>query len=68
MQKEDLRVGLKVTYTSPDNTTENGIIKAFSGNNVWVVFHCNNQWSKYYDYTGQATNIEDLTKGWNVKY
>lgn len=46
---------------------ENGIIKTMHPtliDNCWVVYHCNNEWNRYCDYTGQLTDIKQLRKGW----
>lgn len=32
---------------------------------VFVVFNCGHQWDKYWLYTGQLVNKEDLTPGWS---
>lgn len=58
--------GTKVHYTAPHGKQENGIIKDTndSKTTAWVVYHCNNDWEHYFNYTGAATNIEDLTEGW----
>jgi len=57
--------GMEVHYTS-HGTKENGIIKDLNEDQTiaWVVYKCNNQWSNYKNYTGAATNIQDLCKGW----
>lgn len=58
--------GDKVTYHSVGKT-EKGIVKSISDeNHVFVVYHCNNNWEDYENYTAARTCIEDLTKGWNV--
>ena len=58
-----VKVGDKVYYTSPHGKKENGKVKSIndSGTAAWVVYHCNNEWDKYYDYTGISTNIQDLS-------
>ena len=58
--------GDKVHYTAPHGKKENGIVKSFNDSKTaaWVVYHCGGEWDKYRDYTGQHTNIEDLTYGW----
>lgn len=45
---------------------ENGRIKAFSpsGEIAWVIYHCNNDWNNYMDYTGQDTRVDSLELGW----
>lgn len=59
----DINVGDKVHYTAPHGATQNGIVKKVE-DFVFVVFHCNGEWDKYMDYTGQATRLQDITPGW----
>lgn len=56
--------GDRVYYTSRHGSKENGIIKRIEGRLVFVVYHCNEDWGNYENYTGAATNIEDLQPGW----
>ena len=60
-----LSEGSKVTYLK-GRTKEHGIIKVFSpeGRHAFVVFHCNNDWENYKDYTGQMSAVKDLKPGW----
>lgn len=44
--------------------SENGIVKRVSGNSVWVVYYCNDDWENYQNYTGQLTPLEYLKEGW----
>lgn len=62
----EIKFGTKVHYTSPHGTKENGIVKSLndSKTTAWVVYHCNGEWDKFYNYTGAATNIKDLNYGW----
>ena len=68
MEKEDLKIGDKVTYCPEYGNKEHGIVKSFNDSKyktiVFVVYHCNDEWSRYYDYTGAGTNLSDLKKGW----
>lgn len=66
MEATEIKEGMKVHYTSPHGSKENGIVKSFSENKtiVFVVYHCDNEWENYKNYTGAATNIQDLTAGW----
>lgn len=66
MNTENVKPGIKVHYTSNDGKIENGIIKSFEESKrlVYVVYKCANNWERYYDYTGSATYIDDLTLGW----
>lgn len=57
--------GQKVTYHSHDKH-ERGIVKSISDDDhAFVVYHCNNEWDRYFDYTAAKTRIDDLTVGWN---
>lgn len=58
--------GDKVTYTSPNfDKKEFGIIKSISDDGVvYVVYHCNNDWNNYKNYTGVNTDPKYLTKDW----
>lgn len=64
-QQPHIGPGDYVTYHS-FNKTENGRVKALhpDGTSAWVVYHCNNNWDNYKDYTGALTSLADLTKGW----
>lgn len=65
-EKIELQKGMKVTYCPEHGSQQRGIIKSF--NDDWdiafVVYHCAGNWDHYEDYTGAATNISDLKKGW----
>jgi len=71
VRKEELRIGDKVHY-QPDHygeRFENGIVKripdfSFNGDNVWVVYHCNDEWDRYQEFTAAITRLEDLKLGW----
>ena len=60
-----LSEGSKVTYVK-NKTIEHGIIKVFSedGRFAFVVYHCNNDWDNYKNYTGQMTAVSNLKPGW----
>ena len=61
----DLKKGDKVTYHSFEKR-EKGIVKSISDEkHVFVVYHCNNEWDNYENYTATRTCIDDLTKGWD---
>lgn len=67
-----MKAGDKVHYIPfegcDSSKYENGIIKTMHPteiNKCWVVFHCNNEWDRYYDYTGQLTDIKQLREGWH---
>ena len=69
-----LKVGDKVYYQPQylklDNKFENGIVKEiehFNGiptHNIHVVYHCDDDWDRYQDYTGALTGANDLHLGW----
>lgn len=63
---EQIKAGMRVQYTSPHGTIENGIVKSVneSGTAAFVVYNCGNDWDNYQNYTGQHTNINDLSIGW----
>lgn len=68
-----LFVGTKVHYVPKyfgDDEYQNGIIKEIPEDNpgyVRVVYHCNDDWINYKDYTSALTNIQDLRPGWIEK-
>lgn len=68
MNIKDIKVGVKVHYTDKEGNIEDGIIKSFSENKrlIYVVYNCDNNWSEYYNYIGNATYLDDLTLGWKV--
>ena len=65
-----MKVGDKVRYTPQHwgiDEWENGIIKEIPEHTptaVRVVYHCDERWDRYMDYTGALTNISDLRIGW----
>lgn len=65
-----MKAGDKVHYIpfegADPSTYQNGIIKSFCDDPqyIFVVFHCNNEWDHFWDYTAQRTNINQLKKGW----
>lgn len=66
----DLAEGMQVTYIPFEGCDpslyEHGVIKALSPKKgyVFVVFHCNNDWDNYDDYTSQSTSLDNLVEGW----
>ena len=63
--KEVFQIGEKVHYCPKFGEKENGIIKSINDiGTIFVVYKCNNEWSNYKNYTGCATNENDLKKGW----
>ena len=56
--------GDKVRYVSLFKR-ENGIVKEIVDKaNVRVVYHCNNDWENYKDYTSALTPVVNLRQGW----
>jgi hypothetical protein len=57
--------GHKVTYHNHDKN-ENGIVKSLCDdlNYVFVVYHCDDKWDEYTNYTAARTPVNLLTKGW----
>lgn len=56
--------GDKVTYNSGLGSPEPDIVKRVESDLVWVVYHCNEEWSRYEDYTAALTPLTFLTPGW----
>lgn len=65
-----INVGDKVYYHPPYKSIdmiENGIVKEIPSHTtteVRVVFHCDNNWDNYSQYTSALTPIKDLYLGW----
>jgi hypothetical protein len=67
-----MKIGDNVHYIPFDgcdeNLIDNGKIKSFSDSgNPFVVYHCNNEWDKWMDYTGQNTPLDRINEGWYQK-
>lgn len=63
------KVGDKVHYSPKKGPKENGIIKRIDpvkGTTpiIYVVYHSNNDWDNYKNYTAIWTKQEDLRPGW----
>lgn len=44
---------------------ERGIIKSLSGSDhAFVVYHCDENWDNYQNYTAERTQIKNLKLGW----
>jgi len=64
VKKNDFIEGDKVTYIS-HNKKEHGIVKWFPDNkHAFVVYHCDNNWNNYKEYTAARTETNDLEHGW----
>lgn len=63
---EQFNAGDKVTYCPSHGEREHGIVKfvPLGSNIAFVVYKCDNQWSRYSDFTGCATFVNNLKKGW----
>lgn len=64
-QLKDSDVGIWVNYKSSYDREMNffgepGRIKGWNDTFVFVVYKCGGQWDRFQDFTGQATNPEDL--------
>jgi len=58
-----VKVGDKVHYVN--RITENGIIKEVVDNDyVRVVFNCDQNWTRFQDYTSALTSTRVLFYGW----
>ena len=71
IETKNVNVGDKVYYDPLkrfigfDIKYENGIIKEIVDDEyVRVVYHCDNNWNNYQDYTGAMTAVRDLYLGW----
>lgn len=64
MTPEEIKPGDKVHYCFPFGPKENGIVKSIKGEQAFVVYHCDNDWYNYEDYTGKLTPICRLFEGW----
>lgn len=62
----EIKPGDKVRYCPKFGSEEKGIVKSISedGKTLFVVYKCNNEWSRYFDYTAQATDISDIKINW----
>lgn len=67
--KNEIRKGLKVTYVTPFKE-ENGVVKRVCEEDdaAFVVYHCNNDWNNYENYTAAKTSFKDLKLGWDRKF
>lgn len=56
--KED--IGRWVVYKPSFGDPEKGRIKSWNDKFIFVVYKCDSQWDRFQDFTGCATNPEDL--------
>ena len=53
-------VGRAVVYQAPHGDREIGRIKSWNDKFVFVVYKCDSQWGRFQDFTGCATDPNDL--------
>ena len=58
LRKED--IGRWVLYEGSAGEKEKGRIKSWNSKFIFVVYKCNGEWDRFQDFTGCATNPEDL--------
>ena len=58
LKEED--IGKWVIYTPDFGLPEKGKIKSWNDKFIFVVYKCDDQWQRFEEYTGCATNPEDL--------
>ena len=58
LRKED--IGKWVLYTPPHGKVVKGRLKSWNEKWIFVVYKCAGEWDKFQDYTGCATNPDDL--------
>lgn len=68
IMKDQIAIGDKVHYISPNGKIENGIVKDLDCDplTVRVVYYCNLEWDNYMNYTSQLTYLANLHLGWNT--
>jgi hypothetical protein len=61
--EKDFKVGQWVIYRKGSKLGEEqmGMVKSWNDKFIFVVFQCNGEWDRYFDYMSQACNPEDLT-------
>ena len=53
-------IGRFVEYRGGAGERERGRIKSFNDTWIFVVYKCDNQWSRFKEFTGVATDPKDL--------
>lgn len=53
-----------VHYVPGFGKLENGRIKSIDEDSAFVVYHCNDEWSRFREYVGQKTHLNNLRPGW----
>jgi hypothetical protein len=59
-QLREADIGKWVEYKGGAGETERGRIKSWNNHNIFVVYKCNGEWGRFWDFTGVATNPQDL--------
>jgi len=59
-QLTDEDIGKEVLYTNGAGDKEFGKLKSWNYKWIFVVYHCADDWDNYRDYTGAATDPNDL--------
>jgi len=57
---KDSDIGKWVCYTGGAGETEDGKIKSWNDDYIFVVYKCAGNWDRFQDYTGVATNPKDI--------
>ncbi len=58
LRKED--IGKWVLYIPSYGKTEKGRLKSWNEKWIFIVYNCDGEWYKFQDYTGAATNPDNL--------
>jgi hypothetical protein len=61
---DEIKEGDKVHYTTPYGKKTNGIVKTIDEDRVFAVYHCDNRWNDYRNYTAALTQLDHLSLGW----
>ena len=61
--KRSLKIGDRIIYLP---TGDKGIVKSVKGDSVYVVYHCDENWREYNNYTAELTSISSIKKGWDL--
>ena len=56
----DEDIGRWVEYRGGAGEKERGRVKSWNNNYIFVVYKCNGEWGRFQDFTGQATQPQDL--------
>ena len=59
-QLREENIGDWVEYNGNAGEQERGRIKGWNNSNIFVVYKCAGEWKRFKDFTGQATNPEQL--------